>query len=118
MSYFIDASDRKPMELAPGVHTRTFWGEQMLLSLVEVDANTEMPLHTHPNEQGGIIIEGEFELGIGGEVKVLNPGDIYISSPAAWSTTPKLSPPRSGPWASTARSGKSLSTDRRRAGSP
>ena len=78
MSHFIDASDRKPMELAPGVHTRTFWGEQMLLSLVEVDANTEMPLHTHPNEQGGIIIEGEFELGIGGEVKVLKPGDIYI----------------------------------------
>ena len=78
MSHFIDASDRKPMELAPGVHTRTFWGEQMLLSLVEVDANTEMPLHTHPNEQGGIIIEGEFELGIRGEVKVLKPGDIYI----------------------------------------
>jgi|TARA_B100000809_G_C14779260_1_gene402339 hypothetical protein len=31
MSYFIDASDRKPMELAPGARTRTFWGEQMLL---------------------------------------------------------------------------------------
>ena len=25
-----------------------------------------------------MIIEGEFELGIGGEVKVLKPGDIYI----------------------------------------
>ena len=31
MSYFIDASDRNPMELAPGARTRTFWGEQMLL---------------------------------------------------------------------------------------
>ena len=78
MSYFIDAASREPMELAPGVRTRTFWGDQMLLSLVEVEANTEMPLHTHPEEQGGIIIEGEFELGIGGEVKVLKPGDIYI----------------------------------------
>ena len=78
MPFFINTSSRDPMELAPGVHTRTFWGEQMLLSLVEVEADTEMPLHTHPEEQGGIIIEGEFEIGIGGEVKVLKPGDMYI----------------------------------------
>ena len=78
MPFFINTSSRDPMELAPGVHTRTFWGEQMLLSLVEVEANSEMPPHTHPEEQGGIIIEGEFEIGMGGEVKVLKPGDIYI----------------------------------------
>ncbi len=78
MPFFINTSSRDPMELAPGVRTRTFWGEQMLLSLVEVEANTEMPLHTHPEEQGGIIIEGEFEIGMAGEVKVLMPGDMYI----------------------------------------
>ncbi len=78
MSYFIDASDRKAKELAPGARTRTFWGEQMLLSLVEIDANSEVPLHTHPHEQGGIIIEGELEMSIGGEVKLLKVGDMYI----------------------------------------
>ena len=78
MSYFIDASGRDPMELVPGARTRTFWGEQMLLSLVEIDANSEVPLHTHPHEQGGIIIEGELEMGVAGEVKLLKPGDMYI----------------------------------------
>ena len=78
MPFFMDASNRELMELVPGVNTRTFWGDQMLLSLVEVEANTEMPLHTHPEEQGGIILEGEFEKGIGREVKVLKPGDMYI----------------------------------------
>ena len=78
MSYFLDASGREPMELVPGAHTRTFWGEQMLFSLVEVDANSEVPLHTHTHEQGGIIIEGELEMSIGGEVKLLKPGDMYI----------------------------------------
>lgn len=66
------------MQLVPGARTRTFWGEQMLLSLVEVDANSEVPLHTHPHEQGGIIVEGELEMGIGGEVKLLKVGDMYI----------------------------------------
>ena len=78
MPCFIDASSRDTKELAPGVRTRTFSGEQILLSLVELEANSEMPLHTHPEEQGGIIIEGEFGIGMGGEVKVLKPGDMYI----------------------------------------
>ena len=78
MSYFLDASGREPMELVPGARTRTFWGEQMLFSLVEVDSNSEVPLHTHPHEQGGIIIEGELEMSIGGEVRLLKPGDMYM----------------------------------------
>ena len=78
MSYFINSSGRDSLELAPGARTRTFWGDQMLFSLVEVDANSEVPLHTHPHEQGGIIVEGELEMGVGGEVKLLKPGDMYI----------------------------------------
>jgi len=78
MSYFIDAASREPLELVPGARTRTFWGEQMLFSLVEVDADSEVPLHTHPHEQGGIIVEGELEMGVDGEVKLLKPGDMYI----------------------------------------
>ena len=78
MSYFLDASDRKSMDLVPGARTKTFWGEHMLLSLVEVDANALVPLHTHPHEQGGIIVEGELEMGVDGEVKLLKPGDMYI----------------------------------------
>ena len=78
MSFFLDSSTRKSKELAPGARTKTIWGEQMLLSLVEVDANALVPLHTHPHEQGGIIVEGELEMGVDGEVKLLKPGDMYI----------------------------------------
>jgi len=78
MSYFLDPASRGTMDLVPGARTRTFWGENMLLSLVEIDANSEVPLHVHPHEQGGIVIEGEMEMGIDGEVKLLKPGDMYI----------------------------------------
>lgn len=44
----------------------------MLFALVEVDANSKVPLHTHPQEQGGIIVDGE--------IKLLKPGDMYIIS--------------------------------------
>ncbi len=74
MSYFKHAEGRETKDLAPGARTRTFWGDNMLLSLVEIDANSLVPLHTHPHEQGGIIVEGEMEMGIAGEVKLLKPG--------------------------------------------
>ena len=78
MSYFKDARSRDSMQLVEGARTRTFWGERITLSMVEIDANSEVPMHTHPHEQAGILIEGELEMGIGGEVKVLKPGDMYI----------------------------------------
>ena len=78
MSYFKHSEGRDTKDLAPGARTRTFWGDNMLLSLVEIDANSLVPLHTHPHEQAGIVVEGEMEMGIGGEVKVLQVGDMYI----------------------------------------
>ena len=78
MSYFKDAQSRSPKELVPGARTRTFWGDRVLLSLVEIDANAEVPNHTHPHEQAGIVVEGEMEMGIGGEVQTIGPGDMYI----------------------------------------
>lgn len=50
----------------------------MLLSLVEIDAHAEVPLHTHLHEQAGIVAEGELEMGVAGEVKLLKPGGRYI----------------------------------------
>ena len=78
MSYFKDAQSRDPMEMVPGARTRTFWGEHVLLSLVEMDPGSENPSHTHPHEQAGIVVEGEMEMGIGGEVRTVRPGDMYI----------------------------------------
>ena len=78
MPYFVDAKDRASLDLAPGAATQTFWGANMLLSLVSIEANSTVPRHTHPHEQAGVVIEGELEMGIGGEVRVLKPGDMYI----------------------------------------
>ena len=78
MSYFIEPENRNSMELVPGALTRTFWGQQMLLSLVEIAAHAEVPRHVHPHEQAGVLLEGEMEMGIGDEVRVLQPGDMYI----------------------------------------
>ena len=66
MAYTYDPNDVKQRELAPGVMLRTMWGEKVMLSVVEIDANSEVPMHEHPHEQAGMVLEGEFDFTIGG----------------------------------------------------
>ncbi len=76
--YFYDPAERQQKELAPGIMARTFWGEQMLLAVVDLEPDAVLPIHSHMHEQSGIVLEGELEFTVGGETKVLKPGDVYV----------------------------------------
>ncbi len=78
MNYTYDPEDVERRELAPGVFLRTMWGDKIMLSLVEIAANAEVPLHEHPHEQAGLVLEGEFDFTIGGETTRVKAGDTYI----------------------------------------
>ena len=74
----ITLEDRTATNLLPGIDLRTFWGENMMLSVADLEPGALLPPHRHPHEQGGVILEGELTLTIDGDIRVLRPGDIYI----------------------------------------
>ena len=76
--YFCDAQNREAKEVVPGIRLKTFWGEKMLLSLVELDPGANLPAHSHPHEQSGTVISGVLRLTIDGETRDLHAGDAYI----------------------------------------
>ena len=78
MQYFCDLENREAKEIAYGVQIRTFWGNEMLLSIIDLAANAVVPAHNHPHEQAGTVISGELELTIGGEKRWIKPGNTYI----------------------------------------
>ena len=78
MPYFFDPETRTPKELVPGVVVRTFWGEQMLASLVDLAAGAIVPSHSHPHEQFGMLLRGEMQMTIAGETRTVQAGDLYI----------------------------------------
>ena len=78
MAFFHNPEDRPPKELAPGINARTFWGEKMLAAVVDLDPHVHLPLHSHPHEQVGIVLEGEIEMTVAGERKLLRPGEVYV----------------------------------------
>ncbi len=59
---FFNLSDPEqgiPRQLTEGVATRVFPGDQAMLSLVTMEPNAEGRMHSHPEEQWGIMLEGE-----------------------------------------------------------
>ncbi len=93
-------------QLAPGVRAKPVFGKNLLVNHVYFDAHSEAPLHKHPEEQAGTVLEGELEFEIGGERLVVRPGEVYVIPPnvlhaARTHDAPALaldifSPPRSG----------------------
>ena len=76
--YYPDLNNRATKDLLPGIHARTFWGEKMLLAIVDLEANAVIPAHRHPHEQCGVVLKGELTFTIAGEVRTLHPGDPYV----------------------------------------
>ena len=78
MTHFYHPEDRETIELVSGVLARTFWGDNLMLAVVNLEANAIVPEHSHAHEQGGIVISGEMTFTIAGESRYLKPGDVYM----------------------------------------
>jgi quercetin dioxygenase-like cupin family protein len=65
-------------EIARGVTIKPLAGDHVMLNYVEFTSGAEVPTHSHPHEQLGLMIEGELDLWIGNERRTLRPGDTYV----------------------------------------
>lgn len=76
--FFPDLNNRTMKTLLPGIQARTFWAEKMLLAIVDLDAKAIIPSHSHPHEQCGVVLNGQLQFTIAGEVGNLGPGAPYV----------------------------------------
>ena len=75
---FINIEDIQALEILPGCRLRTPYGEKIMLSYLEMEEGAEVPLHDHPHEQAGMLLEGKMELTIGDEVRTVEAGSLFI----------------------------------------
>ncbi len=78
-------------ELAPGVTTRIFPGDQAMLSIVRLEPHAEGKMHQHPQEQWGVLLEGSALRIQGGEEVAVEKGDFW-RTPANVPHTMKAGP--------------------------
>jgi unsaturated pyranuronate lyase len=79
---FFTLAGRPAIPVGEGVTVTTVWGAGIMLSFVEFErADALVATHQHPHEQMGVCTEGALELIIGGERRVVRPGEIFLVPP-------------------------------------
>ncbi len=74
----IDREDQGiPRKLADGITTRVFCGDRVMLSVVRIERHTAGTVHSHPEEQWGVLLEGECVRIQGDEEIAMKPGDFW-----------------------------------------
>ena len=70
--------DAKAINSMSGVIRRTLaTGESIMICEFTFEANVAIPIHAHPHEQVGYVVDGLVEMVIGGEKFTLMKGDSY-----------------------------------------
>jgi quercetin dioxygenase-like cupin family protein len=66
--------DVSAVEFVPGLVFRPVVGNKLMANFVRFSPDTVAPIHTHEEEQITIVIEGEFEFDLAGEIRTMRPG--------------------------------------------
>jgi quercetin dioxygenase-like cupin family protein len=75
--YFPDSNDYGHHTIFGNVPVKTYAGEQIQLSYVEMPPDGVVDWHSHINEQMGLVITGKALFQIDDEERILGPGDMY-----------------------------------------
>jgi quercetin dioxygenase-like cupin family protein len=72
----MNIADLEQREIIKGFKGRFIHTESFTIAFWEIDAGSEIPLHSHFHEQTTQVTEGKFEMTINGETNVFTPGTI------------------------------------------
>ncbi len=70
-------------ELGPGMTARIFPGINIMLSVVTMEPHSESSIHSHPNEQWGVCLEGEW-------IRIQDGVEHHVEAGDFWQTPPNV----------------------------
>ena len=77
MSAFDSVSSLALQRIWESVHVRVVHGERITLGVIELDANSVVPEHSHEPEQLGMCLAGSLSFRVGDETREIGPGDTW-----------------------------------------
>ena len=75
---FWNLENLKLEEFRPGIFSKAEIGEKLIMVCMEIDAHKEDLGHAHPLDQCGIVVQGQIEMFIGNEYKIMTENETYF----------------------------------------
>jgi quercetin dioxygenase-like cupin family protein len=77
VSAFDNLSSLELQRIWDGVHGRVVHGERITLGVIELDADSVVPEHSHDHEQLGMCLSGSLRFRVGDESRELHAGETW-----------------------------------------
>jgi mannose-6-phosphate isomerase-like protein (cupin superfamily) len=65
-------------QFRPGIMSKAEIGDELIMACMQIDKSKEDTGHEHSFDQCGIVLEGQIEMFVGQERRLLNPNDCYF----------------------------------------
>ncbi len=65
-------------EFRPGIFSKVEAGANLTMAFMQIAADKEGTPHDHPFDQCGVVIEGEIEMSIGEDTRLVKPMEAYL----------------------------------------
>ena len=78
---YVDVDAIPPVEFVPGLEFRPVLGERTMANFVRFAPHTEAPMHVHEEEQIVLVLDGELEFELDGDVRTMKVGDVAVVPP-------------------------------------
>ncbi|MBT4097939.1 MAG: cupin domain-containing protein [Gemmatimonadetes bacterium] len=75
---FVNVEQLPLLELFPKALSGIVAGENLMLSFLVLETGCEVPEHSHPHEQAGLVLEGKLRFRIGDDEREVGPGEAFI----------------------------------------
>ena len=75
---FWDLNSLELDEFRPGIMSKAEMGDNLIMVCMEIGPSWEDTGHEHPFDQCGIVIQGQIEIFVGDDRKILNPNETYF----------------------------------------
>lgn len=75
---FVNVSDLPQLELFPKALSGIVEGEKLMMSFLVLETGCEIPEHSHPHEQAGLVLEGRLRFRIGSDERDVGPGEAFL----------------------------------------
>jgi quercetin dioxygenase-like cupin family protein len=75
---YIEVEAATPLKIIDGITFTAFTGQNLLVNRAVLDAHTHAPVHTHAEEQLFILLEGELEFDLDGDLRQMRAGEMVL----------------------------------------
>jgi len=75
---FRQFADIEVKEMSPGFFSKLIHTDNNTINFIDIKAGSDSPIHSHPHHQCAFVLKGQFEMTVGEETQILDPGKFVV----------------------------------------